>query len=238
VDNLGKRLSRPYPPPVGYRRGTLLFVLLGAASLAGCSADVSHPSALGSASSAPPATTPRSPVVVSAPTSPSPSPATSAAPVASPSPTISETPTSAASGIASPPTSTDVIAMNVRATARAFIDDFNIAMTTGDTTKIEALTSPTCGCRQLVSTIKQMSVKGERYDGVVFTLKSVDVRFLAAGASGEVKYSISAGRIVDAAGNEVRASLPTLDGDTDLFIISTDGRWLVQQSILLGANDQ
>jgi hypothetical protein len=128
--------------------------------------------------------------------------------------------------------------MNVRETARAFVDDFNVALATGDTTKIEALTSPTCGCRQLVNTIKQMSITGEHYDNVAFTLKSIDVGLLAAGGSGDVKYSISAGRVVDATGKEIRTTSPTLDGETDLLIVSSDGRWIVQQSILLGVNNQ
>jgi hypothetical protein len=128
--------------------------------------------------------------------------------------------------------------MHVRATARDYIDDFNIALATGDVTKIEALTSPTCGCRQLVSTIRQMSAKGQRYDGVVFTIKSIDVTYLAAGASGDVRYSISAGRVLDAAGNEVRVSSPTPDEENDLFMVISNGRWTVQQSYLLGANNQ
>src|SRR5665213_1653895 len=210
-------------------------MLLGAVSLAGGSADVSHPSALGSATSAPPATAPRSPTAVSAPASSPPSPA-AAAPVwvTSPSPSNSGTPTSAAVGDASPPTSADVIAMNVRATARAFIDDFNIAFASGDTTKIEALTSPTCGCRNLVNKIKQHSAKGERYDGVAFTLKSIDVTYLAAGATGEIKFSVSAGRILDAAGTAVDTSDAASDGDNDLLIINASGHWIVQQSYLLG----
>ena len=132
----------------------------------------------------------------------------------------------------------DVISQHVRATAQAFIDDFNIALATGDTTKIEALTSPTCGCRKLVNTIKQMSVAGEHYNGVVFTAKSIDVGLLAAGASGDVKYSISAGSVVDATGKEINTTTSTPDGETDLFIVSADGGWIVQQSILLGANNQ
>lgn len=128
--------------------------------------------------------------------------------------------------------------MNVRATAQAFVDDFNMAFATGDTAEIEALTSTTCGCRQLVNTIQQHTAKGEHYDGVSFTLKSIDVSFLAAGANGEIKYSISSGRILDAVGKEVIGSGPTTDGDAQLFIIHSDGRWIVQQSILLGANHQ
>jgi hypothetical protein len=211
-------------------------VLLGVVLVAGCSADVSHPSALGSAISDPPAA-PLTAAVSVAPVSLPPSPAVSAPMVTSQSPAISGTPTSAASGTASPPTS-DVTAMNVRATARAYIADFNIALATGDVTKIEALTSATCGCRSLVNQIKQMSAKGERYDGVVFTIKSIDVTYLAAGASGDVKYTISAGRVLDATGTEVRESPPAPDEENDLFIISSNGHWIVQQSYLLGANNQ
>ena len=229
VDNPGSATERPYPPPVGYRSGTLLCVLLGVVSLAGCSADVSHPRALGTASPAPPA------VTISAPASPSPSPATSsAASVTSPSPTTSGTPTSAATATASPPISADVIAMHVRATAQAFIDDFNIALATGDTTKIEALTSPTCGCRKLVNTIKQHTAKGERYDGVVLTLKSIDaVNFLAVGASAQISYSISAGIIVDHNGNEVGTDSATPHGRSEVFVNRIDGRWNVYQNVLL-----
>ena len=151
---------------------------------------------------------------------------------------MSGTPTSAALSDASPPTSAHVMAIHVRATAQAFVDDFNVALATGNTAKIEALTSATCGCRKLINTINQHTAKGERYEGVSFTLKSIDVSFLAAGASGEIKYSVSAGRVLDAAGKQVATTTPTPDGDNDLFIINADGRWIVQQSTLLGATDQ
>ncbi len=151
---------------------------------------------------------------------------------------MSGTPTSAAAVDASPPTSADVIATNVRATAQAYIADFNIALATGDVTRIEALTSSTCGCRSLVNEIKQMAAKGERYDGVVFTVKSIDVTDLAAGASGDVKYAISAGRVLDAAGTEVRATLPRPDEENDLFMTNSNGHWTVQQSYLLGGDDR
>ncbi len=100
------------------------------------------------------------------------------------------------------------------------------------------MTSTTCGCRKLINSINQHTAKGERYDGAKFTLKSIDVNFLAAGASGEIKYTVSAGRIVDATGKQVTTTPPTPDGDNDLFIINADGRWIVQQSTLLGATDQ
>lgn len=83
-----------------------------------------------------------------------------------------------------------------------------------------------------------MSAQGQRYDGVVFTIKSIDVTYLAAGASGDVKYSISAGRVLDVAGNEVRASSPTPNQENDLFMVNSKGRWTVAQSYLLGANNQ
>lgn len=97
---------------------------------------------------------------------------------------------------------------------------------------------PTCGCRKLVNTIKQHSAKGERYDGVAFTLTSIDVTFLAAGASGEIKFSASGGRVLDAAGEAVETSDAVSDGDDNLLIINAGGRWIVQQSYLLGAGSQ
>jgi hypothetical protein len=128
--------------------------------------------------------------------------------------------------------------MHVRATARAYIDDFNVALATGDTTKIEALTSTTCGCRVLINRIKNMTANGQRFDGIAFTLKSIDVTYLAAGASGNVKYSVSAGHILDVAGKDLDALSPEPDVDNDLFIVNTNGGWIVQQSTLLGAANQ
>jgi hypothetical protein len=224
---------------VGYRRGTLICALLGVVLLAGCSAEVSHPSALGTAPAASPVASAPALSATISPVSPSRSDADSSSAVAVPpeSPAISGTPTSTGSANISPMPA-DVVSQHARATAQAFIDDFNIALATGDTTKIESLTSPTCGCRKLVNTIKQMSVAGEHYRGVVFTAKSIDVGLLAAGASGDVKYSISAGSVVDATGKEVNTTTSTPDAETDLFIVSADGGWIVQQSILLGANNQ
>jgi hypothetical protein len=83
-----------------------------------------------------------------------------------------------------------------------------------------------------------MTVKGERFDGIAFTLKSIDVTYLAAGASGNVNYSVSAGRVLDGTGQEVGALSPEPNVDNDLFIISTNGDWIVQQSTLLGATNQ
>ena len=130
------------------------------------------------------------------------------------------------------------MAMHVRATAQAYIDDFNIALATGNVTKIEALTSPTCGCRVLVNRIKKMTADGQRFDGIAFTLKSVDVTYLSAGASGNVRYSVSAGRVLDVAGTDLGPLSAIPDVDNDLFIISRDGNWMVQQSTLLGATNQ
>jgi hypothetical protein len=222
---------------VGYRRGTQACLLIGVVLLTGCSANVSHPTALGTASSAPAVAIPPSSAAPPIPPSPRPAEPSKAALSASASPTSSGTPSSTGSASVTP-TSANVIATHVRATARAFIDDFNVALATGDTTKIEALTSPTCGCRKLVNTIKAHSAKGERYDGVAFTLKSIDVTFLAAGASGEIKFSVSAGRILDATGTAVDMWDAASDGDNDLIIINTNGRWIVQQSYLLGASNQ
>jgi hypothetical protein len=208
--------------------------MIGLAMLSGCTA-VSHPSALGTA-------TPDSAVATAMPASSS-SPASVPA-----SPSASELPSSTTASTAGTPTSAAVvsptasptalssndIAGNVRATAQAFIDDFNIAFATGNVTAIEALTSPACGCRSLVNTIKQITAKNQRFVGVVLSLTSINVvSFVPAGASADMHYSISAGRVLDASGAQVDTSDPTPNGHAALFVLSVDGRWIVEQNTLL-----
>jgi Family of unknown function (DUF6318) len=126
--------------------------------------------------------------------------------------------------------------MGVRGTAQAFIDDFNVAFTTGDVTAIEALTSTTCGCRSLVNTITNTYAKKQRFVGVVAKLTSLEVvSFIAAGATADMYYTISAGRIVDVAGTQINTTLADTDQHSAMFVMLTDGRWIVEQNTLLNA---
>jgi Family of unknown function (DUF6318) len=208
--------------------------MISLAMLSGCTA-ASHPSALSAAA-------PGSAVAatVSVPDSPSISVAASPQPSALPATaasraSITGTPTSAADSSPTALSSTD-IATGVRATAQAFFDDFNLAFATGDVTAIEALTSPACGCRSLANTIKQTTAKKQRFVGVVAKLTSLHVvSFIAAGATADVYYTISAGRILDVDGSQVNTTLADTDQHSAMFVMRTDSRWIVQQNTLLNA---
>jgi hypothetical protein len=170
---------------------------------------------------------------MSVPASPQPPPARASASTQSAS--TAGTPTSAAD---SPPAalSSNDIATNVRTTAQAFFADLNIAFATGDVTKITALTSPTCGCRSLVKLIESTYAQHQRIVGVVANLTSLQVvSFVAAGATADMHYSISAGRILDVSGNQVNTSVDNPDEHSAMFVLGTGGQWIVEQNTLLNA---
>ena len=207
--------------------------MIGLAMVSGCTA-ASHPSALATAASAPTGVAP----TVGSSGSPSSVAASPQAPVPSATPTASSasiagTPTSAADASPTALSSND-IAAGVRATAQAFIDDFNVAFVTGNVTAIEALTSPSCGCRSLVNTIKQIDAKKQHFVGVVAKLTSVQVvSFIATGATADMHYTFSAGRVLDSSGNAVDISVADPDEHSAMFVMLTGGRWVVEQNTLL-----
>jgi hypothetical protein len=210
--------------------------MISLAMLSGCTA-ASHPSVLAAAA-------PDSAVAaaVSAPNSPSASVAASPQPSALPgaaatsSASIAGTPTSAADASPTALSSND-IATGVRATAQTFFDDLNIAFTTGDVTKITALTAPTCGCRSLVKLITATYAQHQRIVGVVASLTSIQVvSFVPAGATADVHYSISAGRILDVSGNQVNTSVNNPDEHSAMFVLGAGSQWIVEQNTLLNAS--
>jgi hypothetical protein len=126
------------------------------------------------------------------------------------------------------------IAAGVRTTAQEFFDDLNIAFATGDVTKIEALTSPACGCRSLVNTIKSTYAQRQRIVGVSAVVKSLEVvSFIAGGATADLHYAITAGRILDSNGAQVNTSVSDPDEHSAMFIVKARGTWTVQQNTLL-----
>jgi hypothetical protein len=173
---------------------------------------------------------------MSVPASPQPPPARASASTQSAS--TAGTPTSAAD---SPPAalSSNDIATNVRTTAQAFFADLNIALATGNIATYSALTSPGCACRSIAKTIQQTYAQHQRFVGAVTTVKSIDVvSFVALGASADVHYTISPGQILDAHGNQINTSLAQPNGRSLMFVISTNGHWLVLQNTLLKPGPQ
>jgi hypothetical protein len=152
------------------------------------------------------------------------------------SPTTAGTSPSSAASLPTVLSSSD-IAAGVRATAREFFDDLNIAFATGDVTKIEALTSPACGCRSLVNTIKATYAQHQRIVGVNAVVKSLQVvSFIAGGATADLHYAISAGRILDSNGAQVNSSIRDPDEHSAMFIVQARGAWIVQQNTLLNGS--
>jgi hypothetical protein len=164
---------------------------------------------------------------------PSDTPSVAANPSTASSPTTPGTSPSSAASLPTALSSSD-IAAGVRATAQEFFDDLNIAFATGDVTKIEGLTAPACGCRSVVKTIQDAYSKHERIVGVVSTVTKLDVvSFFATGATANVHYTISAGRVLDANGNQVNTSVADLDQNSAMFVINVGGKWIVQQNTSL-----
>jgi Family of unknown function (DUF6318) len=233
---LGGRLPLQYSRPVGFRRGIVaVAIVTEAIVLCGCTANPSHPTQLSSAPAS-------QSVLPSGRTSTSPAasvPAPSLTPSVAVSPTTASSPTTAGTSTSPAPSlpaalSSNDIAAGVRATAQEFFDDLNIAFATGDVTKIEALTSPACGCRSLVNTIKATYAQKQRIVGVSTIVKSLQVvSFIAGGATADMHYSISAGQIVDSDGHQVNTSISDPDEHSAMFIVRTRGTWIVQQNTLL-----
>jgi hypothetical protein len=149
------------------------------------------------------------------------------------SPTTAGTSPSSAASLPTVLSSSD-IAAGVRTTAQEFFDDLNIALATGDVTKYNARTSPGCACRSIALTIKQTYAQGQHIVGVSTTVTSISVvSFVTGGANADVHYTISAGRILDAAGKQVNTSVAQPDGHNLMFIVDVHGSWLVTQSTLL-----
>lgn len=85
-----------------------------------------------------------------------------------------------------------------------------------------------------MNTIKATYAEHQRFVGEVMTLKSINVvSYIASGASADILYSISAGRVLDATGAQVNTADPFPNGHSALFIVDVNGKWLVEQNTLL-----
>ena len=235
VDHLGGHRWLPYSRPVGFRRGIVAVAVVTAATMVcGCT-KASHPTQLSTASGSQPiaATDPASSAPIASTPAPSVAPSVAVSSSAASSPTTAGTSSSSATSLPTPLSSSD-IAAGVRATAQEFFDDLNIAFATGDVTKIEALTSPACGCRSVVNTIKNTYAQHQRIVGVVSTVTKLEVvSFFSTGATANVHYTISAGRVLDANGTQVNSSVADLDQNSAMFVIKVGGKWIVQQNTSL-----
>jgi len=214
--------------------------MLAAFSLSACTASTSHPSKLtGSvlSPSLPPVTASSSAAVATASTSAPilvvPAESTNASNAGTPT----SPPNSSPTAVLPTALSSQDIEAGVRATAQEFFDDFNTAFATGDVARLESITAPQCGCQSLIRTVNDTYAKGQRFQGVIFTLRSISVvSFVAAGATADIRYSISAGQVLDSAGHQVNTADPFPNGHSALFVLRVGGKWIVEQNTLLDAS--
>ena len=221
---------------MAFQRGNLCFVMLAAFSLSACTASTSHPSKLTGSVLSPslaPVTASSSATVEAASTSapilviPESTNATNAGTPTSP-------PNSSPTAVLPTALSSQDIEAGVRATAQQFYDDLNIGFATGNLAAYEGMTSPNCVCRSIAKTLDGIYGKQQRVQGVAATVQSINVvSYISDGASADVRYSISAGKIVDSSGVKITDSPAQPNAHVLMFILRVGNEWLVEQNTRL-----
>jgi hypothetical protein len=222
---------------MAFQRGNLCFVMLAAFSLSACTASTSHPSKLtGSvlSSSLPPVTASSSATVEAASTSAPilviPAESTKASNAGTPT----SPPNSSPTAVLPTALSSQDIEAGVRATAQQFYDALNIGFATGNLAVYEGMTSPNCVCRSIAKTLDGIYGKQQRVQGVAATVQSINVvSYISDGASADVRYSISAGKIVDSSGVKISDSPAQPNAHVLMFILRVGNEWLVEQNTRL-----
>jgi hypothetical protein len=172
-----------------------------------------------------------SPVVLSSAPSPSASPSvsTSAPSVASVSP-VSQTPTVSSSTPS--PTSTKAA---VEQAVRDYYAAVNVAISTGDTKKLEVLTDPGCPCSNLITAVKKLFKTGST-SGAHWTVQSAKVKSVTGDlASTEVSYRTEKYSELDGEGkvSHTYGAVQTLAS----VILLRAGNWKVSNYLILSGHD-
>jgi hypothetical protein len=212
--------------------------MLAAFSLSACSGSTSHPTKLAGSVPSPslsPVTASSTAAVQAATTSAPilmvPAESTKASKAGTPTTFPNSSPTATASPTA---LSSQDIEASVRATAQKFFDDLNIGFATGNLAPYEGMTSPNCVCRSIAKTLDGIYGQQQRVQGVAATVQSINVvSYISDGASADVHYSISAGKIVDSSGAKVNDSPAQIDAHVLMFILRVGNAWVVEQNTRL-----
>jgi hypothetical protein len=145
-------------------------------------------------------------------------------PTVLPSDTTSSSATTPTTGSSSSaPTSQ---ADQIRAAVRNYYATAERAAATGNVAPLEALSLPTCDCRELSRFIRSESAKG-KFQGLVLTVRGIEVHDVSAktGAAA-VKWSESAATLTDDSGKTIK-TYPAGTVHDDMHFVRTDGKWLV-----------
>ena len=111
----------------------------------------------------------------------------------------------------------------VEQAVRDYLDAANVAMATGDTTRLRALSTPECTCLRLAESIESLYASGGRAEGARWDLEDLTVVDVT-GASGSVRIVF-----VAPAYQEIRAVAKEIPAQrfTSLVTLSSGGGWLI-----------
>jgi hypothetical protein len=148
-------------------------------------------------------------------------------------PSLSPSPTATATS-ASPTSSVTTPAQQIATAARTYYAALTQAGATGDTSRLRALVTPTCDCKQGIDYIDQEHRAGHHFttNYRVDKVQTHDVATAAGSATVTVTYAPS--KVVDSRGRTVRAIPGETAAGRDLVFRREGGRWLVTRVVLLG----
>jgi hypothetical protein len=137
--------------------------------------------------------------------------------------------TAAPSATPTPPPSPSPQA-EVEAAVRRYYDAVNMAVVSGETSSLVQLSTPTCGCRKLVDSIRDSFANG-RSTGAHFSLASVMVQEVQGNtAIADVTYTVSAYQDVDRQGKVVE-SYDLYDGHDLLYFVRQSTAWTINDAV-------
>jgi len=135
----------------------------------------------------------------------------------------------AASPVASPSPSLTPEAQ-VEAAVRTYYDTVDLALATGDTTKLVTLSRPSCFCRHLVEGINGVYPKGH-LEGAKFILHSAAVTEVIGGtAAAEVDYDVTKYTVINGTGSAPETVEPFHSHDLMSMVRSGDN-WVIDDIV-------
>ncbi len=131
------------------------------------------------------------------------------------------------------PSPSPTVEQQVEAAVREYFDAANHALATGDTTHLESLSLPGCGCRELVAFVKKTYASGLRPKSAAFEVGAVLVHDLVgATAAATAEVGMDEYDDVDSAGHVVM-HYPAHHGNQDLSLVQHGVRWVISNAVRL-----
>ncbi len=145
--------------------------------------------------------------------------------LSAPATAASQTPSASASPAAS--------AAGVEAFIKSYYDEINRAIQSGQVSALRALSSPSCGCRQLADFIEHGN-GGPNVTGGRFTIVAIRTHdFSLSLSKAEVTYDVAAAVIRNGSGQVVRRLPPYNSAKDDISVVRQGDGWLIAEVVEL-----